>query len=70
MSIGDRLREIRKSQRLTAKELSERSGIPEKTIYRIETGEVKDPRISSVEPIIRALNCSADDVLMERKILD
>lgn len=66
MDIGDRLRSVRTQQDLTAKQLSELSGVPEKTIYRIETGEVKDPRLSSIEPLIRALNCSADELLFDK----
>lgn len=62
-SIGDRLRKIRTEQKLTAKQLSELSGVPEKTIYRIETGEVQDPKVSSLEPLIKALNCTADELL-------
>ncbi|WP_421863112.1 helix-turn-helix domain-containing protein [Motiliproteus sp.] len=66
MDIGDRLRLIRTEQNLTAKKLSEISGVPEKTIYRIETGEVKDPKLSSLEALIRALNCSADRLLFDK----
>lgn len=65
MDIGDRLRKVRKQQKLTAKQLSEKSGVPVKTIYRIETGEVKDPRLSSLEPLIKTLNCSADELLFD-----
>ena len=67
MTIGDELRRLRKEQGLTAKQLSERSGVPEKTIYRIETEEVTDPKISSIKPIIQALGCSADEILMDNK---
>ena len=63
MTIGDRLRDSRKNQNLTAKKLSKLSGVPEKTIYRIETGEVKDPKISSLTPLIKALNCSSDEII-------
>ena len=56
MSLGSRLREARESKRMSAKELSEISGVPEKTIYRIETGEVKDPKISSIKPLMIALH--------------
>lgn len=63
MSIGEQVRKIRTQQKLTAKQLSELSGVPEKTIYRIETGEVQDPKLSSIEPIIKALNCSADEII-------
>lgn len=67
MNIGDRLRKIRTEQSLTAKKLSELSGVPEKTIYRIETGEVQDPKISSIEPLVKAMNCSADELLFNRE---
>ena len=63
MSIGEQIRKIRTQQKLTVKTLSELSNVPEKTIYRIETGEVQDPKLSSVEPLIKALNCSADEVI-------
>ena len=65
MNIGDRLRKIRTEQNLSAKKLSELSGVPEKTIYRIEKGEVQDPKLSSLEPIIKALNCSADELIFD-----
>lgn len=67
MSFGERLRKIRTEQGLTAKELSELSQIQEKTIYRIETGKVADPRLSTVIPLIRALNCSADELIFDKK---
>lgn len=63
--FGERLRKIRTEQNLTVKQLSGLSKVPEKTIYRIETGEVADPRVSSVVPIIKALNCSADEVIFD-----
>lgn len=63
--FGERLRKIRTEQNLTVKQLSALSGVPEKTIYRVETGEVSDPRVSSVVPIIKALNCSADEVIFD-----
>ena len=63
MSIGEQIRKIRTQQKLTVKALSELCKVPEKTIYRIETGEVQDPKISSIEPIIKALNCSADEII-------
>lgn len=61
--FGERIRKIRTEQGLTVKELSQLSKVPEKTIYRVETGEVADPRLSSVIPIIKALNCSADEII-------
>jgi transcriptional regulator with XRE-family HTH domain len=63
MSFGERLRKVRTEQGMTAKDLSEASGVPEKNIYRIETGEVADPHMSTVVPLIKALNCSADEII-------
>lgn len=65
--VGERIRKIRSEQKLTVKQLSEMSGVPEKTIYRIETGEVEDPKISSIKPLITAMNCSADEVFFNRE---
>ncbi len=67
MTIGGRLREARKRENLTAKKLSKLSGVLEKTILRIETGEVKDPKISSIMPLIKALDCSADEIIFDSK---
>ena len=66
MSIGEKIRSIRNQQKLTVNELSKQSGVPEKTIYRIETGEVQDPKLSSIKPIIKALNCSADEIIFDK----
>lgn len=65
MSFGERLRAVRAKQNLTAKDLAARSGVPEKAIYRIETGEVKDPGISTVEKLVKALSCTADEILFD-----
>ena len=65
MNIGGRLKKLRSEQKLTAKQLERLSGVSENTIYRIERGEVTDPKLSSIEPLIRALNCSADELLFD-----
>lgn len=67
MSFGERLRKIRTEQGLTVKELSEASKVPEKNIYRVETGEVEDPRLSTILPLISALNCSADELMFDEQ---
>lgn len=66
MNFGERVRSIRTQQGLSAKELSARSNVPEKTIYRIETGEVADPKLSTIELLVKALNCSADELLFDK----
>ena len=70
MSFGERVRTIRTKQGITAKELSVRSRVPEKTIYRIETGEVTDPKLSTVEQLVKALRCTADEILFDVEAMD
>ena len=65
MSLGARLRQARESKKLSAKELSALSGVPEKTIYRIETGEVTDPRLSSIKPLLSTLECNANTMIFD-----
>jgi len=65
MDIGVRLRALRDSKKLTAKQLSASSGVPEKTIYRIERGEVSDPKLSTITKLINSLSCTANDLLMD-----
>ena len=65
MSFGARVRALRTRQGLSAKELSAKSGVPEKAIYRIETEDVKDPGITTATKLVRALACSADELLLE-----
>ncbi len=67
MEIGQRIKAIRIKKRFTAKQLSELSKIPEKSIYKIEAGGVKDPRISSVAAIAKGLDCGIDELLNDQK---
>lgn len=66
-NIGTGIRERRVAKKLTAKELSEKSGVPEKTIYRIETGEVQDPKISSIVPLVKYLDCTLDELILGKE---
>lgn len=66
-TIGARIRAARESREMTAKELYAASGVPETTIYRIETGEVSNPKLSSILPLITALRCNADEILLNKK---
>lgn len=63
MSIGRKIKELRSERKMTARELSEKCGIPEKSIYKIESEGVKDPRISSVTAIAKGLGCSIDEIV-------
>ena len=61
-SIGKRIANARKAARLTQAELSEKIGISEKYLSRIEGGK-QAPSIIIVERICESLCVSADDLL-------
>lgn len=54
MSIGQRLRQLRKQKRLTQQELAERAGLLRCNVWRLENREAA-PTIATIEKIARAL---------------
>jgi transcriptional regulator with XRE-family HTH domain len=64
MSIGMRLKELRKEARLTQIELAETSGVPQGTISRIESGSYKEiPPPEIINPLARSLSVDAGRLL-------
>jgi len=57
-----RLREVRERLFITQAELSERTGIAEATLSRIENG-MQRPRISTVRKIAEGLGVTADELV-------
>ena len=55
MTIGERIREVRKSKNLTQKQLGELSGIAEPTIRRYELGKL-NPKRETITKIATALD--------------
>lgn len=56
---------MRIKRRLTQKELSELSGVPQQTISAIETGARRDPGASTLAMIAKALKCTVDDLIVD-----
>ncbi|WP_405114291.1 helix-turn-helix domain-containing protein [Micromonospora sp. NBC_01405] len=48
------LRALRRQADLSQRELSARAGVPKSTVARIESGDVADPRLRTVERLVRA----------------
>lgn len=57
-----RLREVRERVLVTQAELSQRSGVAEATISRLESGR-QEARISTVRKIAKALGVPASDLM-------
>lgn len=56
------LREIRKSKRMTQKELSERAKVNRINISQYEIG-VKNPNLTTVQKLASALGCTIEQLL-------
>ncbi|MDE2811432.1 MAG: helix-turn-helix domain-containing protein [Gemmatimonadota bacterium] len=63
MSLGRNLKELRQKQSLNQKDLSDRSGVSQATISRIETGRVRQPSPSALKSLSDALGVSIDSLM-------
>ncbi len=73
-TIGQRIREIRKSRNLTQRELADRVGINFTYLSRVENDRLDDeqtPREETLQRIAKALNSDPDELLLlARRIPD
>ena len=63
-TLGQKIKQIRKSKNLTQFQLAELAGINEKHISKIETG-VYFPTYNTLKKILTALNLNIDDVELD-----
>ncbi|MGW5556008.1 GNAT family N-acetyltransferase [Micromonospora sp. NPDC003944] len=54
VDLGLALRALRRRADLSQRQLAERSGVPQPTLARIESGRAVDPRLRTVERLVRA----------------
>lgn len=64
----EKLKTARKQKKITYKELSARSGIPERTIYGIFMGHTPTPRIDTLEAIEKALGLDNDGITIIKRV--
>ncbi len=63
-TVGARIRDYRKTRRLTLEQLAERAGVSKSVLSKIENGKVSSP-ISTYSRISSALNVSLSDMFTE-----
>lgn len=63
MTFAERVKNLRKQRNLTQEELAKLSGIGLGLISKIERGDNKDPKLSTLEKIIKGLEISADKLI-------
>ena len=56
------LKKLKDESKLTTKQISEKSGIPESTISRILSGQTDNPSFDSIYAIVKAIGGSLDSV--------
>ena len=61
--MGDKLIEMMRKRGITSQaELARLSGVPQPMISMIITGDTKDPRLSTMTKLARALRCAVEDL--------
>lgn len=59
------IRKIRQENCMTQDELAKKANISRATIIKLETGEEMEVKISTLEALANALNCSVSTFLMQ-----
>jgi transcriptional regulator with XRE-family HTH domain len=54
---------------MSAKQLAEKSGLPEKTVTRVLSGKTENPYIDTLSRIVTALGCTLTDILADTKVV-
>lgn len=63
MKIGQRIRERRKSLKMSVDELAARLGKDRSTVYRYENGEIENLPLDMLEPIAKALEIEPKELM-------
>jgi transcriptional regulator with XRE-family HTH domain len=61
MTLSKRVKFLMDDRNIGNKELSDRSGVPLRTINNIVSGVTENPTLETIRAIARALNCTLDD---------
>ena len=65
MDLIKQIKYWREKTGLTQEGLARKAGISYNTIIKLETGGIKDPRISTIIKIAKALEITIDELLLE-----
>ena len=61
--VAQRLKHWRKKKGLTQEALARKANISYNTIIKLETGGIKDPRVSTIAKLAQALEITIDELL-------
>lgn len=63
----DNLKELKKRAGMSAKQIAEKTRLPERTVSRILSGDTDNPYVDTLHRIVTILGGSLDDILADTK---
>ena len=64
----DNLKDLKKQSGLSAKQIAEKTNLPERTVSRIFSGDTENPYMDTLRRIVDVLGGSLDDLFAESKV--
>ena len=65
----DNLKELKKTKGMSAKQIAEKTNLPERTVNRILAGDTDNPYVDTLHRIVTVLGGSLDDILADTKVV-
>ena len=65
----DNLKELKKQTGMSAKQIADKTNLPERTISRIFSGDTDNPYVDTLHRIVTVLGGSLDDILADTKVV-
>ena len=65
----DNLKDLKKRSGMSAKQIAEKTNLPERTVSRIFSGDTDNPYVDTLRRIVAVLDGSLDDLFAESKII-
>jgi len=64
----DKLKDLKKQSGMSAKQIAEKTNLPERTVSRIFSGDTENPYMDTLRRIVDVLGGSLDDLFVESKV--
>lgn len=64
----DNLKDLKKRSGMSAKQIAEKTNLPERTVSRIFSGDTENPYMDTLRRIVDVLGGSLDDLFVESKV--
>ena len=65
----DNLKELKKTKGMSAKQIADKTNLPERTVNRIFSGDTDNPYVDTLHRIVTVLGGSLDDILADTKMV-